>query len=250
MHYNPDRHHRRSIRLPRHDYANTGAYFVTICTRHRAPLFGSIRNGIMNLSDYGRIVNSVWQGLPEHYPYVTLDEFVVMPDHIHGIIMINDNAKLAIPGTCEYAQHTPFVIPCVVERPQPKTVGAQFNCALLKPDFTQPQTVRLIDTERARLNRAPTEPTWMMNDISGDDNDIIGMEMIAVPKHPLGQIVGSLKSFSTREINRVRDMRGTSAWQRNYYERVIRNDDELNRIRTYIAENPARWPHRHGHAAD
>ncbi len=85
--YDPEKHQRRSIRLREYDYRQAGAYFVTICTRNRECFFGEIVNGEMQLNDTGRIVKSVWAELPG-YEGVSVDEFVVMPNHVHGIIVL------------------------------------------------------------------------------------------------------------------------------------------------------------------
>ena len=77
-----------SARLPGWDYAAPGAYFITICTRGRAHAFGGIKGGIMHLSAIGEIAHRFWQEIPQHFPRVTVDAFVVMPDHIHGIIIL------------------------------------------------------------------------------------------------------------------------------------------------------------------
>ncbi len=79
---------RRSLRLPHYDYASPGAYFVTICTRHRSCLFGQVRDGTMHPNRFGRAVDACWRGLPDHYPHLALDAFVVMPNHIHGIFVL------------------------------------------------------------------------------------------------------------------------------------------------------------------
>jgi len=79
---------RRSIRLRDFDYSQPGAYFVTICTKDRAPLLGSVDDWQMRLNEFGYIVRECWCDLPNHYRYVQLDEFVVMPNHIHGILII------------------------------------------------------------------------------------------------------------------------------------------------------------------
>jgi len=90
MSFDSDIHHRRSIRLAGYDYSQMGAYFVTICTRERRCLFGDVVDGEMRLNPYGAIVTSAWQWLAGQYPYVALDECVVMPNHLHGIIEILD----------------------------------------------------------------------------------------------------------------------------------------------------------------
>ena len=90
MKYNPDIHHRRSIRLKEYDYSRPGGYYVTIVTQNRVCLFGDVVAGKMALNDWGRIVQRCWLEIPQHYPSVSLDEFIIMPNHTHGIIMIND----------------------------------------------------------------------------------------------------------------------------------------------------------------
>lgn len=88
MKYDPEKHHRRSVRLRGYDYSQAGAYFVTICTQNRECLFGDMVDGEMRLNDAGRVVHGVWNDLPDHYAGVKLDAFVVMPNHVHGIIVI------------------------------------------------------------------------------------------------------------------------------------------------------------------
>ena len=88
--YNPQIHHRRSIRLRGYDYTQSGAYFVTICTQGRACLFGHIVNDEMQLNDAGRMVQTVWESMPGRFPNATFDIYVIMPNHFHAIVIIND----------------------------------------------------------------------------------------------------------------------------------------------------------------
>ena len=90
MNANRPTHRRRSIRLQDFDYAQTGAYFVTICTRERACLFGEVVGGDMRLNDDGKAVEACWLAIPTHFPSVHLDAIVVMPNHVHGIVVIAD----------------------------------------------------------------------------------------------------------------------------------------------------------------
>ncbi|MFH0879097.1 MAG: transposase [Lentisphaerota bacterium] len=85
--YNPAIHHRRSIRLKGYDYSKEGVYFVTICVQERECLFGEVVNGEMVVNDAGARVQAVWDELPCHYPHVRLDAFVIMPNHVHGIVV-------------------------------------------------------------------------------------------------------------------------------------------------------------------
>ena len=168
---------RRSIRLQGYDYTRQGAYFVTICTRNRACLLGDIVEGKMHLSEAGRLAQVAWEGLPHHYPHVQIDVWVIMPNHMHGIVILTE------------AQATDDDMRVGAD---PKTdVGAGF-----KP--------------------APT-------------------------RHGLSEIVRAFKTFSARRINALHNTVGTPFWQRNYYEHIIRNQSALDRIRQYIADNPARW---------
>ena len=84
----PDRHHRRSIRMPGYDYAQPGAYFVTVCTHQQELLFGEVVGEAMVLNDAGRIVETCWYETPDHFQSVELDAFVIMPNHVHGVVMI------------------------------------------------------------------------------------------------------------------------------------------------------------------
>jgi putative transposase len=97
MPYDPNRHHRRSIRLKGYDYTQPGAYFVTLVTYERMPLFGEIVNGEMRLNDIGRVAERCWLDIPSHFPHVALDAFVIMPNHVHGILWIIESP----PGTAE-----------------------------------------------------------------------------------------------------------------------------------------------------
>ena len=97
MLYNPAIHHRRSIRLKGYDYSQSGLYFVTICCQDMTCRFGEIENGEMILNDYGKFAHTEWEKLSERYPNVLLDAFQIMPNHIHGIIVLNTvGATLAV----------------------------------------------------------------------------------------------------------------------------------------------------------
>ena len=108
---------RQSTRLKKYDYSEPGVYFVTVCTHERQELFGSIEEGEMRLNHYGKIVNECWHEIPAHFPFVTLDEFGVMPDHAHGIIDIHDR------GQNTRARHA-SPLQTKVAGPKPQSVGS------------------------------------------------------------------------------------------------------------------------------
>jgi REP element-mobilizing transposase RayT len=155
-----------SLRLRGFNYSNHGFYYVTICTKNRWEYFGIVKNDQMNVNELGDICKSVWNEITNKFENVQLDEFVIMPDHIHGIIVINSNRRFVINHECTKNKF-----------PQIHPMG------------------------------------------SGS----------------LGEIVRWFKGRCTFEIRKKDE--GFS-WQRNYYERIIRDDAELNRIRKYIRNNP------------
>jgi hypothetical protein len=93
MLYNPEKHRRRTIRLQDYDYSQAGAYFITICTKNRECLFGEIVDSEMCLNEWGEIVAVFWNEVPRHFRNVELDAFIVMPNHVHGVLIIIDNGR-------------------------------------------------------------------------------------------------------------------------------------------------------------
>jgi putative transposase len=161
MEYISDIQRRRSIRLKHYDYSQTGAYFVTICSQGKECLFGHVSDGEMVLNDAGRMVQAAWDRLPQRFSAIDLDAFVVMPNHVHGIIII--------------VQVSP-----------------------------------------------------------------------ASAHSSVGDIVGAFKSITTHEyVAGIRQQQWPSfsgrLWQRNYYEHIIRSEQELDKTREYITANPLKW---------
>jgi REP element-mobilizing transposase RayT len=166
MKFDSQKHHRRSIRLKEYDYAQPGGYFVTIVTYQRDLLFGEIVDEEMVLNDFGKIADECWREIPEHFPNVKLGAYVVMPNHVHGIITITDG--------------------------------------------------------RGTIYRAPTQEQFQ-KPVTG-----------SIPT-----IIRTYKSAVTRLIGREHN--ATGIWQRNYYEHIIRNHQDWDRIHRYIESNPSLW---------
>ena len=89
---------RRSLRLQNYDYSQSGAYFVTICTQGRIDRFGSIEGDVVQLTDAGALVAETWEALPDRFPNLELDAFIVMPNHMHGILLIDEHGTARIPA--------------------------------------------------------------------------------------------------------------------------------------------------------
>ena len=156
---------RNSLRLASFDYSQPGAYFVTLCTHNQECLFGRIADGAMQLNEPGHLVAHAWRESLAPYLAVTLDEWVLMPNHLHGILVFDEHAS------------------------------------------TAPQEI----TRNQRRNML------------------------------LSKCIGRFKMVSAKQVNAWRKTPGRSLWQRNYWEHVVRNDRDMQRIREYVRDNPARW---------
>lgn len=165
----PQQNRRRTMRLVGYNYSALGSYFVTICTHQRKCLFGEIVEGKMRVNSYGQIVKGCWEAIPKHFPHANLQNFVVMPNHVHGVVMIEASAT-------EIDRH----------HAQEKLGN------MMKPGT-------------------------------------------------LSTIVRSFKSVTTKQINILRDSKGSSVWQRNYYDHIIRDERSFVYIQNYITNNPSTW---------
>jgi REP element-mobilizing transposase RayT len=138
MPFDPERRHRRSIRLKGYDYHQAGAYFVTVCTQDRACLFGEVIGGEMRLNEAGQMVHDIWNDLPSFYPGVQTDAFIVMPNHMHGIIILVG----AGPRAC-LAQPPVGADPRVCPHQQPQGTGQPQGVA---PTLALPDVVHRFKT--------------------------------------------------------------------------------------------------------
>ena len=155
-------YNRKSLRLPNYDYSKGGKYFITVCVKSKVFLFGDIVAGKLCINDIGKVVYEKWLWLEQHYSFIKCDAFIVMPNHIHGIIVMS----------------------------------------------------------RGGSRTAPTSHQQ---------------------RKPVGRVIGAFKTVSTKEINLLMSAPGTQIWQRNFYERIIRNKNELYAVRNYIKSNPSNW---------
>ena len=160
---------RRSLRLQGYDYAKAGAYFVTVVTEGRLCLFGEVAGGEVRLNEAGRLVADTWRWLETRYPFVVLDEYVVMPNHFHGLLALTEEGE-----------------------------GAGDS--------------RIAPTGEAGAGRKD-----------------------------LGGLIGAFKTVAAKRVNVARGAPGRRLWQRNFYERVVRSEEDMDRIRAYIRDNPLGW---------
>jgi REP element-mobilizing transposase RayT len=217
--------HRRSIRLKGFDYTRAGAYFVTIVTHDRLSLFGEVVGGDMRFSPFGVVARQQWECLPHRFLHIGLDEFVVMPNHVHGIIMIYDDDGMGtadLPDTRRGTADLPDTRWGTAD-----LANTRWGTADL-PDTRRGTAVRSNDRGCEPSRRAPTDPGTL--------------EQFGKPvPGSIPTIIRSYKSAVAYRLNLIRRTPGADVWQRNYYERIIRDEAEYHRIARYIIENPAQW---------
>jgi REP element-mobilizing transposase RayT len=173
-----------SARLASWDYSSNGRYFITVCTKKRNDYFGQIINGEMQLSEIGKIARQCWMEIPDHFLFVNLDEFVVMPNHMHGIIIID----------------TPVMNGGIVETGH---------------------ALSLLRRPPRQLPQQQYHPRFRNQG-----------------KNSISSMVGSCKSAVTKWCNENHISFG---WQTRFHDHIIRDDNEFERIRNYIMNNPANW---------
>lgn len=177
-----EKYNQKSNRLQDYDYSSGWGYFITICTKNRENYFGEIVNWTMVLNEWGKIVFDGIKNIENYNEFSSVDEFVVMPNHLHLIIMVS------------YRRDNSWI------------VSTEQNVWIV--------STTTMKTARNRNNR----------------------RNMLIPK-----IVWKFKMITAKQINILKNSVWNKLWQSNYYDRIIRNEDELQRIRKYIIENPLKW---------
>ena len=212
MKYNPAKHHRMSMRLRGYDYASSGAYFVTMNIQDRLPLFGVVDESGMQLTDIGRIAHQCWAEIPIHFPHAALDEFIIMPDHMHGIIFIfGDEEQGGVQLNAPTGMNLPTSTNSLTNSNAP--TGMNYPTSMVSTQNANPQ-----------------------KDHTRKDNYY---SQISPRKKTLSVIVRTYKAAVTR-LCRENNFHHF-AWQRNYYDHIIRNERQLIVVCKYIINNPKRW---------
>ena len=191
-----------------YDYTSEGYYFVTICTKDRVCYFGNVIDQEMYLSEIGKIAEAEWLKTETIRKNVKLDEFVVMPNHVHGIVCIGDNGF----------RNAPQVWLCDSGIGMVGTLGRDVA------------TQRLYDGVQRHALRRPDGTYHIVRNPK--------MSQISPKPHSLSTIIRAYKSAVTRCCNKNNH---EFQWQSRFYDRIIRDEDELNRIRIYIKNNPMMW---------
>lgn len=186
---NPEGHHRRSIRLKGYDYSLAGSYFFTICTQGKEKIFGEINDNGTILNNAGKMVEQWLIAMKNKFNNVCLNEYVIMPNHLH----------------------------CIISLPDVET------------------------NARERAN------TWVRPYDSDENMANVGADLCVCPSpNKLSEIIQWFKTMTTNEYikgvkNGIYPVFNKRIWQRNYYERIIRNQKEFDTISEYIINNPSNW---------
>ena len=198
-----NKYRNESFRLTGHDYSSGGIYFVTICTHGMISYFGKISRTKMILSETGQIANETWYELPKHFPCVSLDEFVVMPNHIHGIIIIEPPDIVRTLHAMAMQQHTP------------NGVGTlQCDAGTLQCDVGTLHATSLPQPKNKFMSSIAPTP---------------------------GSLPAVIRSYKSAVSKTVHSTDPDFSWQSRYYDHLVRSDQEMFRIKQYIINNPGKW---------
>ena len=190
-----------STRLQNWDYRWTGAYFITICNQNREHYFGEITDGKMQLSNVGVIADILWHQIPHHHRNVELGAFVVMPNHIHGILIINDNND--------------------------------------DNDNDNDNDIDIDNVETLHATSLQQQQQQQQQNTEKPDNQFNEqMSKISPKSNSISVIIRSYKSAVTKHANRLGF---EFQWQSRFHDHIIRDDKSFQTISNYIINNPANW---------
>ena len=269
--YNPQIHHRRSIRLKGYDYSQEGLYFITICCKDRKYRFGKIENHEMTLNEYGMIAYNEWIKLTERFSNFELDVFQIMPNHMHAIIALNNVGAGFTPAhnkpvragftpAHNSAQNNDLCTGFTPTHNKPVRAGftpalysAQNNdvCTGITPTHNKPVRAGFTPAHNSAQNndeiydQSPNGQPQMPLHLTDNDNRATAMDA-----HTIGDIIGAYKSLVANECLKIWKTKWVGAnpapkmgklWQTNYHEHIIRNQQSYQKISEYIVNNPAKW---------
>jgi putative transposase len=256
----PDYHNqknRQSIRIPEYDYSQPGAYFVTLVTHERECLFGEIIAGRMVLSFVGRIAEEQWLRLPRRFPNWAIDAFQIMPNHMHGVLNKRDTLAVGVVGAPSFAsledRQRSFNVTgsdSAALRPASNIKGTSLPdpTSVCKPGASDGSRTGAASPDRPCAPDGSLRPYHSGRpyrhgrpDHPGRPDRPDGPNRHNVAADSLGAVVRAYKSAVSFRFQQTLASPGQPLWQRNYYEHIVCDEDDLDRIRLYIQENPLRW---------
>jgi len=206
-----------SARLQSWDYGSNGAYFITICTKHRQHLFGEIYNNEMQLNESGQLAEKYWLEIPMHFPFIELGNFVVMPNHTHGILII-DKPDGGIVET-------------------PNLGVSKMNANVETPKLGDDKMDANVETPKLGNGKMDANVETPKLGVSTAKNNIGGKNE-KWKSNTIGSIINQYKRIVT--IN-ARLIHADFAWQSRFHDHIIRNAQSFEIIQDYIANNPLNW---------
>ena len=235
MKFDPETHHRRSIRLPGYDYSRPGVFFVTLCTFQREEILGAVVDEEMQLSPLGRIVRTEWFRSAEVRKEIQLfkTEFVVMPNHLHGIVWITADDGVGVDCIRPAGIRPDGILPAHRGWEAP-------------PIKTAPTGKRGTGGGTRKYRVQAGHHAEGVDLASASDTGAYHAPLQSAPRS-LGSFMAGFKAAVTGRVGD--ELNFANIWQRNFYEHIIRNEDELQEIRVYIHTNPRRWPEDQLHPA-
>lgn len=201
----------QNLRAQWWDYQRAGAYFVTICTRHRVAYFGQVEKGVMHLSPTGVLADVFWHQIPFHASSVDLGPFVVMPDHIHGIVLLGSVGSVGSVGSLY-------------------TTIPQDRQDRQDPQGPQNRQDQIPQDQDQNAPQAPSPRS------TGGKNQEMAQK--SPRKNSLSAVIRNYKAAVTRHARRLGLPYG---WQSRFHDRIIRSEEEYLRISRYIRDNPKNW---------
>ena len=217
----------QTARAPWWDYANDGAYFVTICTAHRECCFGDVADGKMHFSTLGQIANNIWEEIPRQFPYAELGEYQVMPNHVHGIIVINGNSgrdAINRVSTPRNAETTASIAETTAPTAKTTASIAETIASPVKTDASIVKTnAPIAETTASNADETP-------GGITGNNNPMLNDNLSRILRWYKGRV-----TFECHQTD------AKFGWQERFYDIIIRDTASYHRISEYIINNPAKW---------
>ena len=211
-----------SIRLQSWDYSKNGAYFITICTKNRQHFFGKIENDIMQLSEIGKLAEQYWLEIPNHFPFIELGNFIVMPNHFHGLLIINNSVETRFIAS---NNNDPQFI--ASNNNDPQFIVSNNNDPQFIASNNNDSGLIIIKENETRLIASLQEN---VGGFSGDKNPMLNDNISKIIRWYKGRC-----SFECRKID------NDFGWQSRFHDHIIRNSKSFDIIQNYISENPLKW---------
>jgi putative transposase len=217
-----DKYRIPSARLQNWDYRWISNYFITICTQNREHFFGKIENGKMNLNQFGQYAAYFWSEIPNHFPNVDLGNFVVMPNHVHGVLMIHSYLPTDLLMKTDSLESRDSSVIMGTVSMETVTVTVETLHATSLPLPLKPSN--------------PTNPLKPSNEQPQFKNE--KMSEISPKSGSISTIIRSYKSVVTKNI---REINPNFQWQSRFHDHIIRNEKSFHTIQNYIEKNPLNW---------